>query len=163
ARPDLNATINAAISAFGQYTNFMAAGMFVPVGTRTLPQLAAAATAALGTTDGVSATPAQFGSRLYAALEAPDGTVDRFTFDPADGINHFLRADTTYRLSVFDPTTLKVGATLFTSAPSGAKTQIPVVGMAADLGTPLADGLTSTAAFVVGVNPDKRDNLVPGM
>src|SRR5262249_21525073 len=79
------------------------------------------------------------------------------------GINHFLRADTTYRLSVFDPTTLKVGATLFTSAPSGAKTQIPVVGIAADLGTPLADGLTSTAAFVVGVNPDRRDNLVPGM
>jgi hypothetical protein len=49
------------------------------------------------------------------------------------------------------------------SASSGSSTPVPLVGMAADTGMPGADGLTPTAAFVIGVNNSIADNLVPGI
>ncbi len=169
SRPDLSVVFNGVIAAFGKYAADMTADMFTPVGgavVRTFSNAAASTESAAfstATADADTASAAQFGNRLYAALETSDGFIERFTFNPANGINHFLRADALYRLTVFDPTTLKIGSSVFTSAPSGSTTNIPLVGMADDLGAPLADGLTTTAAYVIGVNPNKRDNLVPGM
>ncbi|ARQ13735.1 PAP2 haloperoxidase-like superfamily protein (plasmid) [Rhizobium etli] len=108
-------------------------------------------------------TEPQLGARLCAALESQSGFVDRFTYDVQTGITRFLQPDTHYKLTVFDPKTLYVGSVVFKSAPSGQTTTIPDVGLGSDSDSPLADGLTETAAYVVGVDPSKRDNLVQGM
>src|SRR6202044_1508806 len=54
-------------------------------------------------------------------------------------------------------------AIAFTSNGSGTTTNIPLIGLAPDAGTPGADGLTPTAAYVIGVNPVNASNLVPGI
>jgi hypothetical protein len=59
------------------------------------------------------------GTSLYAALQSPDGTIERFRFDPAIGINYFLVPNTFYMLTVFDPSTLYVGVTELVSSALG--------------------------------------------
>jgi hypothetical protein len=169
ASPSLVDAVTMMGAAYADYANAMAAGMFSGSGTAAEGSGgdAAAATpsapmAASSTTMMGDSSPA-LGNHLYAALQSPDGNVQRFQFDLTAGISYFLEPDTLYSLTVFDPSSLLVGSAVFMSASSGSTTPVPLVGMAADSGTPGADGLTPTAAFVIGVNNGIADNLVPGV
>ena len=137
-----------AMQAAVAYDNLVEAPLFTPIDApSTSPAVA----------------PVAAGSTFYAALDDLAGTVQRFTFDPLTGIDYFLQPDTFYKLTLFDPTGFRVGETFFTSAASGQSTTIPSVGVAPDRGPALANGLTATESYVLGVDPTRSDNLVPGM
>ncbi len=100
---------------------------------------------------------------LYAAFKAPDGLVQRTSFKTQDGITIALSPNTFYELTVFSPAALTVGRTFFRSAASGTDTMVPAVGLLPDNGIAGTDGLTPTAAYVVGIDNTGVNTLVPGL
>ena len=99
---------------------------------------------------------------LYAALQSPDGNIQRFTFNYRDGIEYFLAPNTLYTLTVYDPVVNKTGEVTFISSASGKDTVIPDVTLFNDTGTARANGLSTRASFIVGLDPAKASNLVDG-
>ena len=100
---------------------------------------------------------------VYAALTDQTGFVDRFTYDPKVGITRVLAPDTYFSLTIWDPQSLYIGTVAFKSAAAGAPTKIPSVGWMPDTNPTTTSGLSTLAAFVVGIDPTKFGNLVPGV
>ena len=100
---------------------------------------------------------------LYAAFRGPDGLVQRTTFTAQDGVTISLTPNTFYEMTVFSPAALTIGRTFFKSNASGVDTTLPSVGLLPDDGMAGADGLTPTAAYVVGVTNTAVSALVPGL
>ena len=103
------------------------------------------------------------GHQIYAALQTPDGNVQRLQFDGSTGIDVFLTPNTSYTLDEFDPSNGSVGSTVFTSSAAGVDTHIPTVMLTPDTDTVGADGLTPTEAHVLGVDSTRPGNLISGM
>ena len=89
--------------------------------------------------------------------------MQRTSFTTATGLTIALSPDTYYELTIFSPAARTLGSTFFRSNASGVDTQVPAVGLLPDDGIAGADGLTPTAAYVVGVDPSQASNLVPGL
>ena len=100
---------------------------------------------------------------VYLAIQGSDGSIQRMSFTADQGYNFFFAPNLYYQITAFDPTTNSTGEAFLQSGPSGQNTQIPLIGLSQDPGTPGADGLTPTEAFVIGVSNTTADNLVPGL
>ncbi len=148
-RPSVADLTRDAIAAIGEFMGANNAAVFVPLNGSSKGALVGGSL--------------RVGPRLYGVLESADGFVERFSFETVSGIQRFLQPNQIYKLTLFDPTTGQIGTTLFRSNNAGAQTRIPMVGLGRDDGEVLLDGLTSTAAHVIGVDPNKRDNFVPGL
>ena len=151
--PDPNALAAQTVLDVAQMDDDVNAELYMPPSTMSPGGISAAA----------ASTTMPVGMTLYAALEANDGTIQRFTFDPSSGISEFLEPSTLYTLTVFDPKTLSIGQVVFESAASGVPTRIPNVPLVPQTDFPAGGGLDALAAFVLGVNPANASNLVPGV
>jgi hypothetical protein len=121
----------------------------------------------------VEQTDIRIGTVFYAAMKnLSDGSIQRFQFNPEDGIHYFLQSQQSYRLTVYDPESGEIGEVIFESARSGLSTDIPSPLMLPDTSPAYANGLTLEASYVVGIladlpsntspPPTRADNLLPG-
>jgi hypothetical protein len=153
--PDPAALANKAFADTAKLENDINSQLFMPASS--MP------TTEQGISPGNSPSSIPVGKTLYAALEAADGTVQRFTYESASGISRILAPSTQYTLTVFDPTTLSTGQIIFESGASGSPTSIPNVPFIPQTDFPADGGLDPLAAFVLGVDPTKPSNFVLGV
>ena len=105
-----------------------------------------------------------YGQTLYYVLKNVEtGTELRGTINPMLGIDQFLAPDTLYLLTVYDPVSRDIGEVGFRSRPTGQITDIPDV-LLVDQTAPVGvSGFTARAAYVLGINPNIRDNFIAGV
>ncbi|MDA9391354.1 hypothetical protein WN73_11870, partial [Bradyrhizobium sp. CCBAU 45394] len=99
----------------------------------------------------------------YYAFALEDGTITRGKVDADGNLSVVLAPSTKFTLSVFDVDRDKVATYTGITAPSGFPTELPYLAYQNNDEPVMADGLTSLAAFIIGVDPNKPDNLVPGI
>jgi VCBS repeat-containing protein len=105
-----------------------------------------------------------YGQVLYYVLKNVEtGTELRGTINPMLGIDQFLAPDTLYTLVVYDPVSRDIGEVGFRSRPTGQITDIPDVLLVDQTAAVGVSGFTARAAYVLGINPDIRDNFIAGV
>ena len=110
--------------------------------------------------NGVAVSP---DATLYAAIDDFSGNVQRVSFNASQGLDVFMAADTRYELTVYDPTSNEIGEALYTSGDAGSTIDTPNIDVGPDPDPAMANGLGSTANFVLGLNGNNPDNLVAGV